>query len=149
MKITESVVIASPVQKVFKYLSNFRSHKKFAHTFKESKQVTKGKMEVGSKLFSKAIFLGKKIETNSVVTSFTPNEEIAYKSETGPIPSAVQYLFEKDGNSTRVTLHYDIEPGSFFRLGEQFLRPRIGAEVESSLQNLKKILEAEVAATTS
>ena len=142
MKFEESVFIKYPVDLVFRFLSNFRSHKQFNNHYKDSKQLSDGKMQVGSKLFHKEFFLGRKIESEGEVTEFVPGKLIRIKTLTGPIPSEMRYQLEPQEEGTVVTLEYDVEPGSFFRMGETFLRPRIGEKVTSSMQNLKKILEA-------
>lgn len=142
MKFKESIIIEMPAKKVFKFLSNYRSHKQFSSTYREAKQVTEGKMEEGVELFTKSFFLGRKIETNSTVIRFVPEKEIKFKSTSGPVPLEVQFLLDEEGEATRVTLNYQIEPGGFFQLGETFLRPRIGQELEATMRNLKMILEA-------
>ncbi len=142
MNINEKVVINKPVKKVFKYLSNFNSHKKFSEHFKDSKLLSKGKMEVGAELFTKVIFLGRKIESTSQVVRYVPGKEITYKSVSGPVPAEVQFLLEEKGDATEVIFNYDIEPGSFFNMEEIFLKPRFETIVSNSMRNLKRILEA-------
>jgi len=142
MKFEESVFIKSPVKQVFKFLSNYRSHKQFNGLYKETKHISEGKMQKGSELFSKIFFLGRKIETNSEVTEFEPEKALRFISKNGPVPSDTRYELSPEGEGTRVNLQFDIEPGSYFRLGETFLKPRLGKEMEDSLQSLKKILEA-------
>lgn len=142
MKFVETVEIKSPIKSVFKYLSNFKSYKKYGSNVKDARQTSDGDMQVGAQLFAKVYFLGKKIETASEVTDYVVNEKLGYKSTSGPVPTAVQYMLEEAGTGTKLTMHYDVEPGSFFRMEETFLRPRIGQELTSNLANLKKILEA-------
>jgi len=141
MKIEESILISTPVSKVFQYLSNYRSHKKFFEMFKDSKQLSKGKMTEGSELFSKQFFLGRKIEINSKVTHFVPDKQLAYESVSGPIPLVMDFRLEPQGDDTRLTLQYEVQPGNFFNLDEIFLRPRFTTVITKSLSNLKSILE--------
>lgn len=141
MKIEETVVIQSPVSKVFHFLSNFRSHKKFFTTYKDARQISKGKIGEGTELFSKVIFLGRKIETSSKVTQFVPEKQIAYESVSGPVPQQMEYRLDGNEEATTVTLHFEIQPGSFFNLDEIFLRPRFTNVVNQSLSNLKNLLE--------
>ena len=146
MKFEESIIIDHPVGKVFKYVSNYRSHKKFTRTLKDSKQLTKGAVRVGTELYAKVVFLGRSLETNSEVVAYEPNRQFAFKSKNGPIPTAFDYHFEEMGEDrTEVKLVHNIEPGSFYRLGETFLRPRIGEELAVSMKQLKKVLEAKSA----
>ena len=142
MKFEESVFIKSPIKSVFKFLSNYRSHKQFNAIYKETKHLSEGKMQKGSELFSKIFFLGRKIETNSEVTEFEPEKALRFESKNGPVPSDTRYELLSEGEGTRVKLSFDIEPGSYFRLGETFLKPRLGKELEDSMKSLKKILEA-------
>lgn len=145
MKFEESIIINHAVAKVFKFVSNYRSHKKFSRTYKDTKQVTKGVVGVGTELYSKIVFLGRSVETNSEVVAFEPLRQFAFKSKSGPVPSAFEYRFEDKGDKTEVHLVHDIEPGSFFRLNETFLKPRIGEEIAASMKLMKKILEAQSA----
>ena len=142
MKIEETILISSPASKVFHFLSNFRSHKKFFEIFTDSKQVTKGKLGEGTELFSKQVFLGRKIETSSKVTNFVPDKRFTYESVSGPIPTSMDFVLESQGDkATRLTVQYELEPGSFFNLDEIFLRPRVASVVSRSLNNLKSLLE--------
>jgi uncharacterized membrane protein len=141
MKFEEKILINRTPKKVFKYLSNFNSHKKFSEHFKDSKNLSGKKMEEGSELFTKIIFLGRKIESTNQVVAFVPEKEIKYKSVSGPVPAEAHFLLEDKGDSTVVTFHYDIEPGSFFNMEEMFLKPRFESIVSNSMRNLKKILE--------
>jgi uncharacterized membrane protein len=145
MKFEESIIIDHPVAEVFRFVSNFRSHKKFSRTFRDSKQITKGTVGIGTELYHKVIFLGRRIETNSEVTAFEPNKQFAFKSTSGPIPEEFEYRFEALGGQTQVRFIYDVEPGSFFKMGEYYLRPRIEEEVTVSMQQLKKVLEMQSA----
>ena len=149
MNFEESVFIKSPIKLVFKFLSNFRSHKQFHNLYKDTKQVSDGKMRVGTKVFSKIFFLGRKIETDSEITEFVPEQVIRIKSLSGPVPSDIVYKLEPKENGTEVTMQYQVDPGSFFRMGETFLRPRLGEEMTNSMQNLKKIIEAKAASKAS
>ena len=142
MNIIKKVVINQTPKKVFKYLSNFNSHKKFSVHYKDSKLVSGKKMEEGSELFTKIIFLGRKIESTNEVVAFVPEKEIKYKSVSGPVPAEVQFLLNEKEGATELTFNYDIEPGSFFNMEEMFLRPRFEDIVTNSMKNLKKILDA-------
>ncbi|MEO1215588.1 MAG: hypothetical protein AAFY45_18790, partial [Bacteroidota bacterium] len=71
-----------------------------------------------------------------------PEKTLRFQSKSGPVPSDTKYEFQPEGEGTVVKLQFDIEPGSYFRLGETFLKPRLSKEVEDSMQSLKKILEA-------
>lgn len=145
MKIEETIVIQSPISKVFGFLSNYRSHKKFFANYKDARQLSKGKIGEGTELFSKIIFLGRKIETNSKVTQFVPEKQIALESVSGPIPQNLEYRLDGNDEATTVTLHYEVQPGSFFNMDEIFLRPRFTDVVNESLNNLKKLLEVKSA----
>ena len=130
MDIKDKVLIKKPVKKVFKYLSNFNSHKKFTALYKDSKVLSKKKkMEEGTELFTKTILLGRKIESTNQVVTFVPEKEIKNKSVSGPVPSEVHILLHP-------------KPGSFFNMEEIFLKPRFVDLVANSMQTLKKILEA-------
>ncbi|MEL6671569.1 MAG: SRPBCC family protein [Bacteroidota bacterium] len=141
MKFEESVFIQSPTAKVFKFLSNFRSHKKIVASVQETKLTSDGKMGLGAKLFHKSFFLGRKIETDSEVTAYVPEKEIKIESLNGPIPIQTRYLLEPKEEGTVVTMEYQVEPGSFFRMTESFLKPRYQEVVTDTLKTLKKLLE--------
>lgn len=144
MDIKDKVLIKKPVKKVFKYLSNFNSHKKFTELYKDSKVLSKTKkMTEGTELFTKIIFLGRKIESTNQVVAFVPEKEIKYKTVDGPVPTEVHILLHpKDEESTEVEFSYQFEPGSFFNMEEIFLKPRLTDLVANSMKNLKRILEA-------
>ncbi|WNJ16203.1 SRPBCC family protein [Pontibacter sp. G13] len=141
MKFQERILIDKPVTRVFKFLSNVRSHKKFSPTIKETKLISDGSLQEGSEVFVRSFFLGRKIESNNKVTSYVPEKRIVFTSVDAPFPSEISYSLESKGEGTEVTMVYELTPGRYFNLPEMFLKPRLGEVVNSSLSNLKQTLE--------
>ncbi len=143
MTFDETIVIRTPATEVFKTLSNFRNFKKFVSSYQDGTYEGKGPLEQGSEITSTLFFLGRKVTATSVVTEVEADKTLAYESKTSPVPTKVKFTLERvSDQSTRVHLHYEVIPGSFFHLEESFLRPRYSREVSVTLRGLKSLVES-------
>lgn len=145
MVFDESILIRTAASEVFKTISNVRNYKKFVSIFQDGASAVKGPLELGSEFSYTLFFLGRKYNATSVVVEIQQDTLLAYETTSSPVPSKVRYEMERvNDHVTRVRLHYEVFPGSFFQLEESFLRPRMVREVTSTLRGLKELVESKV-----
>jgi len=100
---------------------------------------------VGTKIKSKARFLGRKIEGEFVVTEIETNKRYATKTEK-PFPLTLTQTFEAESGGTKVVAVFDGEPGGFFKIGEPILARIAKKQFQAQLDTAKELLEAQVPA---
>ena len=107
---------------------------------KESKP-SETPVRVGTKIQSRARFLGRKIESTFEVMEHEPNERFVSKTEK-PFPFKQTLNFVAEGGATRVVGAFEGDPGGFFKLGEPILARIAKKQFQAQLDTVKELLEA-------
>ncbi len=141
-KAEASVVINRPVAEVFAYVADLNTHAKWQDGLVEAKQTSSGPTGVGSTYRYITQIAGQKVETAGEVTEYAANQKYAFKSTSGPFPLKGGFAFESAPGGTHVRFFAAAEPGGFFKLAEPILAGTLQKQMETSLGNLKKFLEA-------
>lgn len=142
-KVEASVVINRPVAEVFAYATDLNTHSKWHEGLIEAKQTSSGPTGVGSTYRYVTQMAGqKKLETAGEVTEYVHNAKYAFKSTSGPFPLKGGFAFESAAGGTQVRFFAEAEPGGFFKLAEPILVGTMQKQMQTSLGNLKKLLEA-------
>ncbi len=143
MRIEYSIVIKRPVEEVFAFLNDTKKLPQWNTAMLEARQTSEGSVGEGTTFWIRSQFLGRQFESTSAVTAYQSNRHVVYTTTSGPIPLEARYALEPIDDGTRVTEILEGEPGGFFRLAEPVLRRMAQRQVESSLDNLKDLLEAQ------
>ena len=140
-----STKIGKPVEKVFEWITTLDNQKKL------SSYITgielKGPLKIGAKYKIKTSSMGNNIETTNEVVALEPNKKFGVKTLAAPPASDVTntYLFEKDGNGTKLTLQMDavLTPAGMPSMPgmEDMMKKQMMAGFESTLAALKKAIE--------
>lgn len=141
-KFDVSTTIKRPVEDVFAVISNPEDSPKWSSTSLEAKQTSPGPIGVGTTARFVGKFLGRRIESESVVTEFEPNRKYTWENKTGPFPFKGSVTLEQIEGGTRVNAAAEIEPGGFFKLAEPLLMSMARRQFQSDLDNLKDLMEA-------
>lgn len=136
-----SIEIKAPVEKVFAFVSDFRTAPQWQDGVIESSQTPDGPTQLGTKMKTVRTFLGQKLEATGEVTEFVPNQKFAFKSTSGPIKFNLTQSFSPVPDGTRIEMHVRIEPGGFFKLAEGALAGNLKQTMEAQAEKLKKVLE--------
>jgi len=80
-------------------------------------------------------------ESTWEVTEFTPEQRIAYKSISSPVPYDGAYLFEGVEGGTRFTSEYHLELSGLSRLLAPIVRHLAQKQLVTNLDRLKWMLE--------
>src|SRR5262249_13346406 len=108
---------------------------------KEVKMITQGPIGAGTRYRTVREALGRRLESETEITEFEPNQRYATKSISGPFPMESTVNFEHVEGGTRVTGTLSGEPGGFFKLAEPILVSTARRQFEADLANLKELME--------
>ncbi len=137
-----STTIKRPVEDVWAVISNVENNPKWSSAALEAKQTSPGPIGVGTTARFVGKFLGRRIESESVVTEFEPNRKYSFESKSGPFPIKGSNTVEQIEGGTRVTAAFDVEPGGFFKLAEPLVMSMAKRQLQGDLDNLKDLMEA-------
>ena len=87
-------------------------------------------------------FLGRSMEWTSDVTEYEENSKMAQVVTSGSMNMQMAMLFEAVQGGTKFTMAAEGEFGGFFKLAEGMVNRKWRAQMDESLSNLKKMLEA-------
>lgn len=141
-RVEVSTTINRPVEDVWRVISNVEDNPKWSSAALEAKKTSPGPMGVGTTARFVGKFLGRRIETESVITEFEANRRFSFESKSGPFPIHNSTTVEQVGAATRVNVTFDIEPGGFFKLAEPLAVSMAKRQLQGDLDNLKDLMEA-------
>jgi uncharacterized protein YndB with AHSA1/START domain len=140
IRIQASVTINHPLEEVFRFMTDNQNALQWQSGLLEAR-VTNDVVGVGKTWVDVVQVLGQRIEIASELTEFEPLRTVGFKSTSGPIPLEGRYVFEPDGEGTKVTFTLQGEAGGFFKLAEPIVARSTQRQWETNLANLKDLLE--------
>ena len=138
-----STMIKRPVEDVWAVISNVENNPKWSSFALEAKQTSPGPIGVGTTARFVGKFLGRRMESESVITEFEPNRKYSWESKSGPFPIKGSTALEQTDGGTRVTGTLEAEPGGFFKLAEPLVITMAKRSFQGDLDNLKDLMEAD------
>ena len=142
VKFEISTHINRPVAEVFKYMADPTKLPEW-NSIVEEATPSETPVRAGTKVQTRARFLGRKIESPSVVSEYELNKRYATKSEK-PFALTITNTFESEGGGTKVVAIFDGEPGGFFKIGEPVVARIAKKQFQAQLETAKELLEAQV-----
>src|SRR2546428_13632160 len=121
VKFEISTHINRPVAEVFTYLSDPAKLPEWNSVVEEATP-SETPVKAGTKIQTRARFLGRKIESPSVVSEYELNKRYPTKSEK-PFALTITNTFDSEGGGTRVVAIFDGDPGGFFKFVKQIAAP--------------------------
>lgn len=142
IKVVGSVVINRPIADVFAYVTDLSTHAKWQAGLVEAAQTSTGPIGVGTTYRYVTLLAGQRLDTAGEITEYEPNSKYSFKATSGPILLKGGFTFETAADGTKVRMFVEGEPGGFFKLAEPLLNSMVRRQLETSLGNLKDVLEA-------
>ena len=139
-----SILFHRPVQEVFDFLSDFQNGSQWQSGLQGVGRITEGPIGVGTRFTSVRKAMGRRMESGIEFTAFEMNKKFAIKSYSGSSPFKQTFLFEKEGEDTRVNTTFEVELGGLMNLAEPLVAPRIRREMKADFDTLKEIIESRV-----
>lgn len=140
-KIEHTVVIQRPVEEVWAFLMEAGNDPVWQGPVVEVTEGAGEPLRVGSRVVSRAHFLGRRFELSFVVTEVQPPHRSAVQADQGPVRLSGTYRLEPVPDGTRFTMTSDIEGHGFFRLAEPVFARIARREAIASAETLKDVLE--------
>ena len=142
--IKRSITIDRPISQVFRYVADFSKHVEWQLDIIRVHQSDE-RIHVGSMVTVdrnvRALFA--RLDLNADITDYQINKKIEYKGTIGVYPAVGNYTFDSQGRSTTVTETVTVHMWFLPRWFTGWLYTmRLGQRSNSSLKNLKQVLEA-------
>lgn len=145
--ITQSVTVNRPVEEVWDFIGSFENTTRWSRGVLEAKQTSDGPLGVGSTLQTVVKAFGRRRTADYLVTAYEPNHAFAFEVSSGPMTSRARYSVEPAGAGTRLTASGEAEATGLYKLLAPVLVRILERHSQDDLTNVKRILEAPVAAT--
>jgi carbon monoxide dehydrogenase subunit G len=145
--ITQSVTVNRPVEEVWDYISNFENTTRWSRGVLAARQTSGGPLGVGSTLQTVVKAFGRRRTADYLVTEYEPGHAFAFEVSSGPIASRARYSVEPAGAGTRLTASGEAQARGLSKLLAPIIVRTVKKHSAADLANLKRILEASVAAT--
>jgi len=140
-----SIEIRCPLEAVFAFVSDPRNEPQWRKsvTVTEFRVTPDGPPAVGTQVRAVASLLGVKLEMTSQITTLEPNRSYTIKGSSGPGSMEATTRFEAVREGTRLSLTFQSEPGGLFKMAGPLLASQAKKQMETDLQWLKELLEAQ------
>jgi carbon monoxide dehydrogenase subunit G len=143
---TQSVTINRPVAEVWDFIGNFENTTRWSRGVLEARQTSDGLLGAGSTLQTVVKAFGRRRTADYLVTEYEPNHAFAFEVTSGPMTSRARYSVEPAGAGTRLTASGEVAATGLYRLLAPIIVRTVKRHSEADLTNVKRILEASVAA---
>jgi hypothetical protein len=136
-------VIDRPADEVFAFLVDVDKAAAWNPQVLEARQTSDGPLGVGSSLLYVGKFLGRRFESVSECTEYTPNERFSTKTTSGPFHLEIDNTLSSVDGGTRLATNYRGESRGFFKLAEPVVVRLTKKQFETATENLKALIETE------
>jgi uncharacterized protein YndB with AHSA1/START domain len=142
-KLEASITINRPIEEVFAFTSNHENEFLWRTELLEMEQTSEGPIGVGTTYREVMQFLGRRIEATGEITKYEPNNMIAMRTTSGPLPFELTGTYQTVEGGTKLTFEVEAEVGGFFRFAEPLVARMGKRQMETQLANIKDLLEAQ------
>ncbi|MHC4406125.1 MAG: SRPBCC family protein [Planctomycetota bacterium] len=140
-KAETNVVIDRPVEEVFTFFTNFENSPKWQSGVIEVQLLSEGPMAAGSTYLYVGEYMGRRTESEGLISEYEPNRLWGAKFSSGPFSAHEQFLFEPSNGGTKLTALVDGEVGGLLRLAEPIMIWFFRRQLEGDFAKLKELLE--------
>ena len=134
--------IKAPVERVFRYVTDFRTAAEWQEGVVESSPMPKSRTGVGMKVKIVRLLMGERLETTGEVTEFVPNQKFAFKTKGGPVRFNVSQTFAMAHGVTQVKTHMEMDASDFMQVPEGVIAASLKQQFSEQERKLKEILES-------
>ena len=140
MRFENSVLIKQPVGRVFDFVTNIRNNPKWQTGILELAMTSEGPFELGSTYRCVNRFMGKRIETEGIITEYVPDRTCSFRITSGSVTGASSFYFKQMNGSTKFTTTAELDLG-FLSLGKIIVKHKIHTQLKNDMLKLKDLLE--------
>ena len=145
IRIQHSVQVSCPTNEVFEYLTTVENLSNWQANVVRARRIDDGPLRGGVK-FEQTIKLGgRQLPSVCTVTDFHANDRFAFSMQSaGPIDCDAHFDLQPLLSGTRLTLSGVARLKGFWRLLQPLAAMELKRETEKEIQEIKRLLEAEV-----
>ena len=140
MKFENSVIVNRPVNKVFEFITDLNNNPIWQTDILELAVTSVGRFGLGSTYRCVNRFMGKRIETEGLITEYVPDRACSFQIKSGSINGKSNFFFEALNGATKFTATADLNLKSF-KLGEVIVKRKIYKQLKKDMLQLKSVLE--------
>lgn len=140
MKFTNTIRINRQPATVFAYLADLENLPRWNYAISETRKVTAGGVDVGSR-YLQTRTIPAPMEESLEVIEFDPNHQLTIRGSLNSLPAQLSYTLRPEANATILTNTVDLHPPQPLTLVAPIATHRIKAAVAANLDVLKQTLE--------
>ncbi len=134
--------IHAPVERVFRYVTDFRTASEWQDGVIESTPLTKSRTRVGTKVKTVRMLMGERLESMGEVTEFIPYQKFAFKSKGGPVRFSLSQTFTAANGGTQIATHMELDAADFIQVSEGVIAASLKQQSVEQERKLREILES-------
>lgn len=136
-----SITVHCPIEEVFAAVADLSSHSQWRDGLLQARITSPGPVGQNATYAYQIKSMGRTIDTEGKVVTYSPPTVYAWEATSGPFPMAGRTVCESVPEGTRITETMEVEPGGFFKLAEPVLFRQQQERMEKDLMRLKGLLE--------
>jgi uncharacterized protein YndB with AHSA1/START domain len=140
--VEKSGTIDRPIAEVFAYIGDQTNGPQWQAGLVEVRRTSDGPPGIGTTHALVRTFMGRRMEATNEYVAYEPNNWIAFKSTSGPVPFEASYRLEATEGGTRVTSKIEMRPTGINRLLQPVMKASLKREMDAAVVELKHVLEA-------
>ena len=140
MKFENNVIISQPVEQVFEFVTNVRNNTKWQTDILELEMTSENHFGTGATYRCLNRFMGKRIESEGVITDYAPHKACCIRITTGSFTGECSMFFEAVEDETKFTASGDLDMG-YFKLLKMIAKRKINQQIKKDMLKLKYVLE--------
>jgi hypothetical protein len=138
-RIDSAIIVSSPVEAVFAFLSKRESHLSFIPRMIELRQVSEGDFgQVGARVHGTLNYFGVKIPVEYEIIENAPNQSLAMKGSMGPATFRDGYVLSKQDGGTNIQFWLELQFSGWARIFSPFAGLIGTVHAWETLRNLKR-----------
>lgn len=145
------IIIECSVEELFQYLADglFENYPKWSPEVKELEQITPGPVKVGTEGRQVRIDHGRRTESRFKISAYEPGVRLTFIGVSDPFRCTYELRNLDSENSTKLTFSFELlEIQAIMRPFEGLVRSAIKDGAERTVQNIKRLVEAEKSKTS-
>ena len=141
MRFTNTITIHRPREVVFAYLADLENLPSWNYAIQETRKVTPGPVEVGSRYHQVRTVPARREESLEVV-ELEPGRRLSVRGTLNTLPARLDYVLDAEGDATVLTNTVELSTSGPLSLVAPVATRRIRSAVAANLDVLRQVLEA-------
>jgi uncharacterized protein YndB with AHSA1/START domain len=135
-----SIVIERRIESVFEYVTDLEKNPMWQSGMENAEITSEGPVSRGTTYRCTNTFMGKRYETEGVVSEYSPNRKCFFRFRAGDVTGETRFIFESVDGTTHFTAEGEIHLSLFFPI-KNLANLKAERKLKQDLSDLKEILE--------